>query len=61
MQFLLLLPELPRARETGLPDRGAKAGRSHTLRTRLISNLTDVAWRRLGLSRAPDRISPRSS
>jgi len=59
MRFLLLLPELPRAREAGLPDRGLQSGLSAVVRRSLIANMADVVRRRLGVGhRAPDRSSP---
>jgi hypothetical protein len=53
MQFLLLLPQLPHARDIGLLHRGVNDGRSGAVRDRrtLILSTVDVVRRRLGMGR----------
>jgi hypothetical protein len=62
MRFLLLLPEVPRAREDGFPERDLQCGRPRTGCGKLIANVVDVVRNRLGVGyRAPDRTNPRLS
>jgi hypothetical protein len=58
MRFLLLLPEVPRAREAGFPNRGLQSEHSPVRRS-LIANMADVVRRHLGVGhRAPDQSRP---
>jgi hypothetical protein len=60
MRFLLLLPEVPRAREAGLPNRGLQSEHCPAVRRSLIANMADVVRRHLGLGHRapPDRSRP---
>ena len=51
MQFLLLLPELPHARDRWLLDRDVNECRSRAVRRgwTLVSSATAAAWRRLAV------------
>jgi hypothetical protein len=64
MQFLLLLPQLPHARDSELLDRGVSAGRSDAVRRgrTLILSMVDAIRRRLGMGhRGPALINPHKS
>jgi hypothetical protein len=64
MQFLLLLPELPRAYDGGFLDRAVNVGRPsifYHCRT-LVLSAVDVAWRQLaGGRRRIDLVNARLS
>lgn len=64
MQFLLLLPELPRARYGALLDHGVNHGRSSAFRhaRTLVLSTVGVLGRRLGVGhRRIDPVDPRLS
>jgi hypothetical protein len=64
MRFLLLLPELPRARYGALLDRGINHGRTSAVRRgrTLVLSAADVLGRRLGVGhRRIDPVDPRLS